>query len=422
MTFGWLGIALALFSTVGAVLPFRPYHLAQRVAQRVSVRVLVLLTVAVTGIACLAYPGAGSDVFDYAGFERMWVVYGDNPLFALPIQRPYDWATPFVWFADRTPAYGPLWAVLTWPIVRLAGDSPAAIVLGYKLLSIGAFVACCWFIWRLVEPARRQQSLVLFAWSPLVLFEILGKVHNDILPTLAILSGVWLCTRQPVAQRLSLAGVVAGALIKVTSLAAAPPVLMYLWRRHGWRAVLPATALALAVVAACYVPFWHGPQTFSSIWNQTSRQSWSPASLLTIAADAWLPGGPYNLMVRGLLALVCAGVGAYLVFGKPTRGVAEIASASGWLTLTAVLLLTGVVLGQYLVPAVALAAVSNDTSLRRAVTWLSVGALASYNIDALALTFSRNWLQSPSYQVLGSLVLLGPVTVMLAVRPFKRAN
>ena len=172
--------------------------------------------------ACLIYPTAGSDVFDYAGFERMWVVYGDNPLTALPILRPDDWATPLVWFPDRTPAYGPLWAILTWPIVRLAGDSPGLIALGYKMLSIGAYAACCGLIWSSLAPSRRTEALVAFAWSPLVLIEVLGKVHNDVFPALSVLALVWLLSRTRSKEWLGLPALVAGGLIKVSALPAAP--------------------------------------------------------------------------------------------------------------------------------------------------------------------------------------------------------
>jgi len=162
---GWAGgVVVALF-LVGMCLPFRPYVLALRAVgqARVSTRLLVALSAGLALVAFLIYPAFGSDIFDYVGFERMWVVYGDNPLLALPSQRPTDWATPLVWYPTRSPAYGPLWAILTWPIVRLAGDSPAANVAGFKLLSALAYAACCGVIWLSVEPTRRQRAFVLFS-------------------------------------------------------------------------------------------------------------------------------------------------------------------------------------------------------------------------------------------------------------------
>ena len=133
-----------------------------------------------------------------------------------------------MWYPDRTPAYGPLWALLTWPLIRLAGASVGAEILGYKLLSGAAYAACCWLIWTSVERARRQRALLVFAWSPLVVFEVLGKVHNDVFPALSMLAMVWLACR---ARGLgSMLAIVAGGLIKPTALAAAPLLGVSLWR------------------------------------------------------------------------------------------------------------------------------------------------------------------------------------------------
>src|SRR5205823_14222159 len=136
------------------------------------------------------------------------------------------------------PAYGPLWAILTWPIVRLAGDSAAAEVAGFKLLSALAYAACCWVIWLSVEPTRRQRALLLFSWSPLVLFEVLGKVHNDVFVALGSVLTLWLARQT--AGRFSLAAGVASGLIKATALAVVPAVAVDVWRRGGWRALVPA--------------------------------------------------------------------------------------------------------------------------------------------------------------------------------------
>ena len=77
---------------------------------------------------------------------------------------------------------------MTWPVARLAGVSIAAQVAAYKLLALASYGACCWLIW--TWPGRqavRGQALLLFAWSPLVLFETLAKAHNDVLLALSVL-------------------------------------------------------------------------------------------------------------------------------------------------------------------------------------------------------------------------------------------
>jgi hypothetical protein len=421
---GWSGALLALAFVVAACLPFRPYALAQHAlgGAAVPTRLLLGLTVGVALVAMLMYPAFGSDIFDYAGFERMWIAYGDNPLLSLPINHPQDWLSPFVWYPDRTPAYGPLWALLTWPIVRLAGESATGIVVGYKLLSIGAYAACCWFIWDTLGPERRQRGLITFAWSPLILFEVLGKVHNDVLPAVAMLAAVWLMCR-PGVRALSLSAGVAGGLIKITALAVAPAIVVCLWRRTGRLGALLACALAALLILALYAPFWQGPQVMSSIWLQTSRVLWSPTSLLILASN-WLPGGPYPSAVRVLFGLVWLTGCAALVFRRRLAQPVDLAATSGWALVLSVFLMTSAVYGHYLVPAVALAAVADDERLRRLVFWLSVGGQAAYGVDLLGLTLGPAWLGSDPYRVVGTLVLIGPALLMLlhVVQPAHEAN
>ena len=58
-----------------------------------------------------------------------------------------------------------------------------------------------------------------------------------------------------------------------------------------------------------------------------------------------------------------------------------------------------------------LAAVSEDARLQRLAFWLSLGGMAAYNVEWLATALGRDWLESDSYRVLGSLVMLGPAAI-----------
>ena len=96
---GWIGLIIPAAFLLALWLPFRPYVHAQRLLARQPIRLPLLLgaTALLALTALLIYPGYGSDIFDYLGFERMWAVYGDNPWLSLPINRPGDWSTAYVW-------------------------------------------------------------------------------------------------------------------------------------------------------------------------------------------------------------------------------------------------------------------------------------------------------------------------------------
>src|SRR5207302_4933975 len=122
-------------------------------------------------------------------------------------------------------------------------------------------------------------------------------------------------------------------------------------------------------------------------------------------------GGPYPTIARALVGLVWIGLAAAVLrrarFARPS----ELAATCGWLLLWSVLLLTSAVYAHYLVPVIALAAVSEDARLQRLAFWLSLGGMAAYNVEWLATALGRDWLDSDSYRVLGSLVMLGPAAI-----------
>ena len=299
-----------------------------------------------------------------------------------------------------------LWAALTWPIARLAGTSIAANVAGYKLLALAGYVACCWLIWTWPSrQAHRATALLLFAWSPLVLFETLAKGHNDVLLALSALLTFRLGSRGGL-----LAGVL-GGLVKATGLAVLPSAVLSLIRRRatapwseaerGWLTLSGNLLGAVALAVAAYAPFWQGPETLLPILAQTSRVVWSPGSLLIAAG---LDAGA----ARVLLAVAWAACSAVVLW----RVHDPVISACMVLLVT-FLLLTTAFFAHYLVPMIALSAVSGHTRLQQVVLALSIGAMGAYAVELLNLAFGVQFLGSPSFQILGSLVLLLPAALVV---------
>jgi alpha-1,6-mannosyltransferase len=400
----WLGLVFALVYALAWTLPFRPYVRALTLAGAVNSRLVLGLTAVLASVALLVFPGFGSDVFIYVDYARLWAIYGEHPLLTPPIAQPADWAFQFIWIPTQPSPYGPLWAALTWPIARLAGTSIAAQVAGYKLLALTAYVACGWLIWTWpARQAQRAQALLLFAWSPLVLFETLAKGHNDVLLALSALLALRLNSRGGLVAGL------AGGLVKATGLAVLPSLALGLVRRRAWLPLASSALLAAAVAVAAYAPFWRGPETLLPILAQTSRVVWSPGSLLVaLGADA----GAVRVLLAMLWAATC---------GVVLWRVRDPVISACLVLLATLLLLTTAFFAHYLVPVIALAAISDHERLRRVVFALSIGAMAAYAVELLNLAFGPPFIGSASFQIIGSLVLLLPPSVVL-VAGLRRAR
>ncbi|MBI3968603.1 MAG: hypothetical protein HY329_23460 [Chloroflexi bacterium] len=141
-----------------------------------------------------------TDVFSYLMYGRISGLWGLNPYVAVPAQFPdqqlLQWIHP-LWH-EQPSVYGPMWE----QVGRLLAPAlqPLSLVdqtLVYKLLTNVVRLANLGLVWWLLgrfrpgdgSDAVRLTAFTIFAWNPLLLFEIAGNAHNDgLMVTLLFLS------------------------------------------------------------------------------------------------------------------------------------------------------------------------------------------------------------------------------------------
>jgi hypothetical protein len=163
-------------------------------------------------------PGLFStDVFSYVMYGRIAAVYRQNPYVSSPADFPGDpflgWV--FGFWRDKPSVYGPAWTDFSWLLSALTSRLSAFDqVLAYRL-SLAAFellgLGGLWWLLGRLHPngsdeadgllptaeawaadrsrgidlwhnhaRRRLATFALFAWNPLVLFDLVGNSHNDV--------------------------------------------------------------------------------------------------------------------------------------------------------------------------------------------------------------------------------------------------
>ncbi len=154
---------------------------------------------------------------------------------------------------DATTVYPPGAEAVYALLWRVFPDS----IVGFKLAMIAAVLACGWLLRRLLMVLGEQPERVLiFLWSPLLIFEVAHSGHVDALYLPLVVSAMWLRASAP-ADRVStpreaLIGFVLGAATLVKLYPAL--LLVPLWsvrdgqQRRRWRVALPIT-MALTIVA-----------------------------------------------------------------------------------------------------------------------------------------------------------------------------
>jgi hypothetical protein len=226
------------------------------------------------------------DIVSYAMYGRLGGVYGLNPYLSPPRAIAADPLVAWGGEPDRTTLYGPLWTDLSAGLALLtAGVDPLAHVLSYRLLGSIALLVSLALLWRLLplfgsHGAQRSVGLLLFAWNPLVLFELVGNGHNDGFMLMLVFAGLLALAlpgcRPARAFVAALLSFTLAALIKYL-----PAVLVVLtaatWAGswQGWRTRVARLATACVLLASVTI-------ALSAPWFDAQH----PMQLLSNAASA----------------------------------------------------------------------------------------------------------------------------------------
>ena len=276
---------------------------------------LILTGQAAFGVLVMAiYPVAALDLYDYLMYGRIVLQYGGNPFTQPPSAFPDPLVGYSPWPHERS-VYGPLWQLVSLGPTALSNGSILAGLLLFKALALLCFVGCSVVIWEIlrgVAPARAPSGTLLFAWNPLLVFELVGNGHNDVLMVLLLLLAVLALVRGP--RLLVFPLLAAAVLTKLPVVALGPAFLLGLLRpaattrqRVTW--IVGGGLLGLGLTILLYAPFWEGRETLYFL----SRGNWFTASLPTMLREYLRGSYPYEEAGRLAATLVGAGFGLFVL-------------------------------------------------------------------------------------------------------------
>jgi hypothetical protein len=194
-----------------------------------------------------------SDVFSYIDIGWLQSHYHLNPYVTTVDQIPDFHADPMltgVWAWNPCP-YGFAFAHLTRMVCEAGRGDLAFTMHLLKCINLAAFfvlAAVIYFGARQLRLPRPDLSLYLYLWSPFVLIQSLSNAHNDVLMTVFVMAGMLFVGSNLVA--LAIPSLVVGAQIKFLWIVAFPFVLLFVFRRFGWKA-LAANIVGGMLVMAC---------------------------------------------------------------------------------------------------------------------------------------------------------------------------
>lgn len=280
---GLLSFALpvaAAFAGYGAALA-----LARGLRSRRALALVLAFAAAHALTLAFMFPALALDIFHYIADARTLWIYHQNPLTVPPEAHPSGSVYPYVaWYQQPSP-YGPLWSMLTI-LPRPAGlGDVVPPVLAFKGLAIAFYLASAVLVYSLVQrmrPGLETFAVLFFLWNPLVLLEVAGNGHNDIVMTFLVLLALALAQRNRPGSAMFI--LLLSALIKFASLLLVPLLVLHSLRVGDRRARLWTIAgllAGVAMVVVAYAPFWEGLATLDTARNQATIVANSPAAVAT---------------------------------------------------------------------------------------------------------------------------------------------
>ena len=163
-------------------------------------------------IAGIILPNNSTDVYYYAAVGRMDSKYGINMYEENFNEHQKDYpddeviqASPGI---EHKFIYGPLWATICKTIGRIDTNSALGTLYLFKMINIIVHLLNCYLIWKITK----NKKLVLYGLNPLMIFEGIINVHNDIFLILFSLLGIYLKKQNKI--WLAIISIVLGSLIK----------------------------------------------------------------------------------------------------------------------------------------------------------------------------------------------------------------
>jgi hypothetical protein len=362
---------------------------------------LIVLGALVFQATLMLLPGWFSqDVFSYIAYGRLAAMYNLNP-YIWPPSVLRDPVVPWVaevWRSYASP-YGPLWVDVQWLLAQAGSALTIADqALMYRLLSNVLLLANLALAWRLLvrvtplSPAQRSTALAALAWNPLVLFELAGNAHNDVLMITFTFLGLLQFTHSsrgiPSSAALTL-----GTLVKYLSglglvwLALASAARAVDWTRRIVRlAAIGIVVLVLSLI--CVAPWLELPDSLDPLLKETTAVGYvnSLPDALVLMLNQRLGGSVDVARSIERLVMLCCFV-AYLawearrVWADPSR--AGVARALARSSLIYVLLVsTSVQTWYFCLPL----SIAFTLGWRRRVTRLALG-YSSLALPVLYLSY-----------------------------------
>lgn len=220
-----INVGLFLFFMLGLIITYLIIIIKEKKeTNNIEIKRTFIFIAIITFLAGIILPNNSRDVYYYAAVGRMDVKYGINMYEENFNEHQKDYLDDEVIQAssaiEHKFIYGPIWALVCEMLGGIEVNSALVILSLFKILNIIVHLMNCYLIWKI---SKNKKLVLLYGLNPLILFEGIINVHNDIFLILFSLIGIYLKKQNKI--ELAVLSIACGALIKYIPILLLPYIL-----------------------------------------------------------------------------------------------------------------------------------------------------------------------------------------------------
>ena len=220
-----LNLSLFLFFMLGLIITYLIIAIKEKKeANNIEIKKTFIFIAIITFLAGIILLNNSTDVYYYAAVGRMDAKYGINMYEENFNEHQKDYlddeviqASPGI---EHKFIYGPIWSLVCKLLGGVGINSTLVILSLFKILNIIVHLLNCYLIWKI---SKNKKLVLLYGLNPLMLFEGIINVHNDIFLILFSLIGIYLKKQNKI--ELAVLSIAFGALIKYIPVLLLPYIL-----------------------------------------------------------------------------------------------------------------------------------------------------------------------------------------------------
>ena len=271
-------------------------------------------------IFIMTIPVMQDDFYHYIFEDAALIRHHLNPYLTTPMQLPGEPTAWLSYWRFLPSQHGPMRAVMMMPAAFLSGLEIVPAIFLYKVVIMLFLMASSLLLYRIAKKINEQQAvfvLLMFSWSPLVLYETMISGGTDILMMFWFLLSLYLMLEKKYCW--AVVAFALSVLVKYVTIILWPFWLVYAvskmpTARGKIMQIIKLMLIFVLTVIVCFLPFWRGPEIFSgiswvaSVFNQNSFPS------LVVSLLSLFNISPSLVVVKIIFEMIFFVVYVYLFF------------------------------------------------------------------------------------------------------------